>query len=54
MEVATARRCNPEISQSFASDQRRFNELAEKLAAMRELGTPAPRAQDSVPFFGRS
>lgn len=49
MEVALERKDNFNISQSFASDRRRFEEIAEKLDAVRDraaltLALPTPLA----------
>jgi hypothetical protein len=54
MEVAKAPRCSPHISESFASDRHRFNELAEKLGALRECSGPDSRAEGTVRSLWRS
>jgi hypothetical protein len=54
MEAATERKSDPRISQSFASDRRRFDELAEKLDAIRERSAPGSRAHDTMRSLWRS
>jgi hypothetical protein len=54
MEVAVERKSDSHISQSFASDRRRYEDIAEKLDAVRERGRPAPSAQGAMNFLGRS
>jgi hypothetical protein len=54
MEVATSRHCSPHISETFAHDQRRFNELAEKLSALRACSVPDPPVEGAVRSLWRT
>ena len=54
LEAAAERKLSPRISLSFASDRRHFEEIAEKLDAVRERGAPAPGVQGAVRSLWRT
>jgi hypothetical protein len=44
MEVTSGQHCSPELRAAFADDRRRYNELAEKIEASRDICSPPAAA----------